>query len=185
MPQWPYLPDSFGHLRVGCVWRLGPTLHPPKGCANAALNCRDPTIVAWSFADYQFAHWQWVLQLNHDRFVMYGCCIDERETSVSYVFAGRQPKEAEKKWRWIGASKSDVLESRDCVLLTFVYIFILKWMDLENPFSFQIVWGPKPLRIQPTRLIREWNSFNMFRIARTLVVSVKFSSMLLDLSSWR
>ena len=120
MPQWPYLPDSFGHLRVGCVWRLGPTLHPPKGCANAALNCRDPTIVAWSFADYQFAHWQWVLQLNHDRFVMYGCCIDERETSVSYVFAGWQPKEAEKKWCWIGASKSDVLESRDCVLLTFV-----------------------------------------------------------------
>ena len=35
IPQWPYLPDSFGHLRVGCVWRLGPALHPPKRCANA------------------------------------------------------------------------------------------------------------------------------------------------------
>ena len=37
-PQWPYLLGSFGHLRVGCVWRLGPALHPPKHCANT-LNC--------------------------------------------------------------------------------------------------------------------------------------------------
>ncbi len=99
-------------------------------------DCSDPTIVAWSFVGYQFMNPQRVLQLN-------AIGLYERETSVSYVFAGWQPKKAENKsdagLEMLGTSNSDVLETRDYVLLTFVHICILKWMDPENPSSFQIV----------------------------------------------
>ena len=90
--------------------------------------------------------------------------------------------------------QSDFVETRDIynyIANIWIYTFcILKWMDLRHSLfvlDCQIlsVWGPKTLPTQPTRLIREWNNFTMFRIARTLVVSVKFSSSLLDISSWR
>ena len=45
---------------------------------------------AWSFAGDEFTHPQRVLQLNAI------ALLDERETSVSYVFADWQPKKAEK-----------------------------------------------------------------------------------------
>ena len=35
--------------------------------------------------------------------------LGERETSVSYVFVGWQPKESWKKWRWLGTSKGSNL----------------------------------------------------------------------------
>ena len=120
MPQWPYLPDSFGHLRVGCVWRLGPTLHPPKGCAMIDLN-------GWVDAGLASRR------------------LTAKESWKKVTLAGN-------------TSKSDVLETRDDVLLTFVYICILKWMDLENPF---LVWGRNTLPTQPTRLVIDWNNFNV------------------------
>ena len=107
--------------------------------------------------------------------------------------AGWQPK-LKQKVRWLGTSVWFCWDSRhnyNYIANIWIYTFcILKWMDLRHSLfvlDCQIlsVWGPKTLPTQPTRLIREWNNFNMFRIARTLVVSVKFSSSLLDISSWR
>ena len=131
-------------------------------------DCRETTILPWSFC------------------IDFLCPLQVDNQSWNKKCAGLE-------------HQSDFVETRDIynyILLTFaIYIYIytfciLKWMDLRHSLfvlDCQIlsVWGPKTLPTQPIRLIREWNNFNMFRIARTLVVSVKFSSSLLDISSWR
>ncbi len=58
MPQWPYLLDSFGHLGVGCVWRLGQTLHPPKGCANALNYASHLLLNGWVDAGLTNIAWE-------------------------------------------------------------------------------------------------------------------------------
>ena len=216
IPQWPYLLDSFGHPRVGCVWRLCPALHPPKHRANA-LNCashllwmggydRRLTKFGWEGLTYFIAkdthHAKLVLlesiaKWHHQTRYHQGS--NNHPIKVLHRFPGSPlqvgfPK-AETKSALAWNINLILLRLETFITICFaniwIYTFcILKWMDLRHSLfvlDCQIlsVWGPKTLPTQPTRLIREWNNFNMFRIARTLVVSVKFSSSLLDISSWR
>ena len=48
-----------GLLRVGCVWRLGPALHPPKRCANA-MNCASRLLLnVWLHAGSGLTNMAW------------------------------------------------------------------------------------------------------------------------------
>ena len=208
IPQWPYLPDSFGHLRVGCVWRLGPALQPPKRCANALNFASRCCWMGGYMLGWPHEHCLRRLDIFYRQRPLMShvplnwCCVSRRfccrrdptiagiQRSIA-LQAGWQPK-LKQKVRWLGTSIWFCWNSRhNYIANIWIYTFcILKWMDLRHSLfvlDCQIlsVWGPKTLPTQPTRLIREWNNFNMFRIARTLVVSVKFSSSLLDISSWR
>ena len=121
VPQWPYLPDSFGHLGVGRLWQLGPRrcrieVPWPHDDAGGIQRLQGSNDLCGKF--------RWLSIYASATLNAIGL-LDERETSVSYVFAaGWQPKKIKeswkKKWRWLGTSKSDVLETRGYVLKTFV-----------------------------------------------------------------
>ena len=191
IPQWPYLLDSFEWaVYGGLAQHFTPQSTVPMQWTALLIWC----CVLCGSAEMAPPNAK-IPSANHDDAGI------QRSSHEAFASISRKPcKQVDNQsWNKTCAGlehQSDFVETREIynyiyIANIWIYTFcILKWMDLRHSLfvlDCQIlsVWGPKTLPTQPTRLIREWNNFNMFRIARTLVVSVKFSSSLLDISSWR